>query len=129
MALKPPPIGEVMQQVNELVSPAGLVEEVDRNARQLAQSALRKLDFVSRDEFDAQAAILARTRSKVAAQWNRSSPRCRRWSPNWRRLNSAESAVSQQGAARASVKNEPPGWQLISLAITLRDELCTMQQY
>jgi BMFP domain-containing protein YqiC len=67
MALKPPPIGEVMQQVNELVSPAGLVEEVDRNARQLAQSALRKLDFVSRDEFDAQAAILARTRSKVAA--------------------------------------------------------------
>jgi BMFP domain-containing protein YqiC len=66
MALKPPPIGEVMQQVNELVGPAGLVDEVDRNARQLAQSALRKLDFVSRDEFDAQAAILARTRSKVA---------------------------------------------------------------
>lgn len=67
MALKPPPIGEVMQQVNELVGPAGLVDEVDRNARQLMQSALRKLDFVSRDEFDAQAAILARTRSKVAA--------------------------------------------------------------
>ena len=67
MALKPPPIGEVMQQVNELVGPAGLVDEVDRNARQLVQSALRKLDFVSRDEFDAQAAILARTRSKVAA--------------------------------------------------------------
>ena len=34
MALKPPPIGEVMQQVGELVGPAGLVEEVDRNARQ-----------------------------------------------------------------------------------------------
>lgn len=67
MALKPPPIGEVMQQVNELVGPAGLVEEVDRNARQLVQSALRKLDFVSREEFDAQSAILARTRSKVAA--------------------------------------------------------------
>ena len=67
MALKPPPIGEVMQQVNELVGPAGLVDEVDRNARQLVQSALRKLDFVSRDEFDAQSAILARTRNKVAA--------------------------------------------------------------
>jgi len=67
MALKPPPIGEVMQQVNELVGPAGLVDEVDRNARQLVQSALRKLEFVSRDEFDAQSAILARTRSKVAA--------------------------------------------------------------
>jgi len=67
MALKPPPISEVMQQVNELVGPAGLVDEVDRNARQLIQSALRKLDFVSRDEFDTQSAILERTRQKVAA--------------------------------------------------------------
>ena len=67
MALKPPPIGEVMQQVSELVGPAGLASEVDRNARQLAQSALRKLDFVSRDEFDAQSAVLERTRAKVMA--------------------------------------------------------------
>ncbi|WOJ92073.1 accessory factor UbiK family protein [Congregibacter variabilis] len=67
MALKPPPISEVMQQVSELVGPAGLVDEVDRNARQLIQSALRKLDFVSREEFDAQSEILERTRSKVAA--------------------------------------------------------------
>ena len=67
MALKPPPISEVMQQVNELVGPAGLASEVDRNARQLIQSALRKLDFVSREEFDAQSDILERTRSKVAS--------------------------------------------------------------
>ena len=67
MALKPPPIGEVIQQVNELVGPAGLAAEVDRNARQLMQSALRKLDFVSREEFDAQSAILARTRARVMA--------------------------------------------------------------
>ena len=67
MALKPPPIGEVIQQVNELVGPAGLADEVDRNARQLLQSALRRLDFVSREEFDAQAAILARLRGKLTA--------------------------------------------------------------
>ena len=67
MALKPPPFSDVMQRVNELVGPAGLVEEVDRNARQLAQAALRKLDFVSREEFDAQTAVLERTRAKVAA--------------------------------------------------------------
>ncbi|MDP5070309.1 MAG: accessory factor UbiK family protein [Congregibacter sp.] len=67
MALKPPPISEVMQQMNQLVGPAGLVDEVDRNARQLIQSALRKLDFVSREEFDAQTAILERTRGKIAA--------------------------------------------------------------
>lgn len=67
MALKPPPISEVIQQVNDLVGPSGLVEEVDRNAKQLIQAALRKLDFVSREEFDAQSAILERTRGKVAA--------------------------------------------------------------
>ena len=67
MALKPPPIGEVMQQVNELVGPAGIVDEVDRNARQLLQSALRRLDFVSREEFDTQTALLEKTRRKVAA--------------------------------------------------------------
>jgi len=67
MALKPPPIGDVIQQVNELVDPAALAGEVDRNARQLAQAALRRLDFVSREEFDAQSAVLARTRSRVAA--------------------------------------------------------------
>lgn len=66
MALKPPPITEVMQQVNAL-APSGLADEVDRNAKQLLQSALRRLDFVSREEFDAQSAILARTRAKVQA--------------------------------------------------------------
>ncbi len=67
MALKPPPLGEVIQQVNELVGPAGLADEVDRNARQLLQSALRRLDFVSREEFDAQSAVLERTRARVMA--------------------------------------------------------------
>lgn len=67
MALKPPPIGDVIQQVNELVGPTGFVDEVDRNAKQLVQSALRKLDFVSRDEFDTQSAMLQRAQKKIAA--------------------------------------------------------------
>ncbi len=49
MALKPPPLGDVLQQMNAL-----------------AQSALGKLEMVSREEFDAQAAILSRTRARVA---------------------------------------------------------------
>ena len=67
MALKPPPLGQVLQQVNELVGTTGLGGELDRSARALAQSALGKLDVVSRDEFDAQAAILRRTRERVKA--------------------------------------------------------------
>jgi len=67
MALKPPPIGEVIQQVNELVGAEGLRGEVDRNAKLLLQSALARLDVVSREEYDAQAAQLARTRARVQA--------------------------------------------------------------
>ena len=55
MAIKPPPLGEVIQQVNDLVGSSGIREEVDKNARALAQSALSRLDVVNREEFDAQA--------------------------------------------------------------------------
>ena len=54
-----------MQQVSELVGGSGVRQEVDKNMRSLAQSALSRLDVVSRDEFDAQAEILQRTRSRV----------------------------------------------------------------
>ena len=65
MALKPPPPWEVLQQVNKLVSSSGIKGEVDKGVRTLAQSALARLDVVSREEFDAQAEILKRTRAKV----------------------------------------------------------------
>jgi BMFP domain-containing protein YqiC len=65
MALKPPPISEVIQQVNELVGASGIREEVDKSARALAQSALGRLDMVSRDEFDAQAEILKKMQTRV----------------------------------------------------------------
>ena len=54
-------------QGNELVGAEGLRGEVDRNAKLLLQSALARLDVVSREEFDAQAAQLARTRARVQA--------------------------------------------------------------
>jgi BMFP domain-containing protein YqiC len=66
MALKPPPPPwEVLQQVGELIGARGLGEGVDKGARGLAQSALARLDVVSREEFDAQAEILQRTRARV----------------------------------------------------------------
>lgn len=67
MALKPPPLGDVIQQLNDMVSNSGLRGEVDKSARALAQSALGRLDVVSREEFDAQAAVLRRTRERVAS--------------------------------------------------------------
>ncbi|EEB77178.1 conserved hypothetical protein [marine gamma proteobacterium HTCC2148] len=66
MAIKPPPPPwEVLQQVNEMVGNSGLKGEVDKSVRALAQSALSRLEVVSREEFDAQSEILKRTRERV----------------------------------------------------------------
>ena len=42
-------------------------EQIDRNAKSFLQSALTRLDVVSREEFDAQAAVLKRTRERLEA--------------------------------------------------------------
>ncbi|MCF7985535.1 MAG: accessory factor UbiK family protein [Thiohalocapsa sp.] len=44
-----------------------LQEDVTRSFRATLESGLDKLDLVTRDEFDVQAAVLARTRSKLEA--------------------------------------------------------------
>ncbi len=66
MAIKPPPITSVLEQMTALVGDKGLKGEVDRGVRGLAQAALARLDVVSREEFDAQSALLKRTRARVA---------------------------------------------------------------
>jgi BMFP domain-containing protein YqiC len=68
MAFKPPPPPwEILQHVSELVGGISVKHEVDKNMRSLAQSALSRLDMVSREEFDAQTEILQRTRARVVA--------------------------------------------------------------
>jgi len=50
------------------VLPAGAVElkeDFEKNARSAVQSALAKMDLVTREEFDIQAALLQRTREKL----------------------------------------------------------------
>lgn len=42
-----------------------LHEDVQRNMRSALESGLARLDLVTREEFDIQAAVLARTREKV----------------------------------------------------------------
>ncbi len=65
MAIKPPSIGDVLQGFNGLLGDSGLKGEVDKSLHSLVQAALARLDMVSREEFDAQAEILARTRARV----------------------------------------------------------------
>lgn len=46
---------------------AALQEDFQRNLRTALEAALRQLDLVTRDEFDIQQAVLARTREKLEA--------------------------------------------------------------
>jgi len=54
------------QLLNRLLGDGAKVgEQIDKNARALAQTALSKLEVVSREEFDSQTAVLERTRQRV----------------------------------------------------------------
>ncbi|SDX78931.1 hypothetical protein SAMN05421644_11348 [Allochromatium warmingii] len=44
-----------------------LQDDVNRNMRASLEAGLARLDLVTREEFDVQAAVLARTREKLAA--------------------------------------------------------------
>ena len=46
---------------------ASPVRDMEKNVRALLRSALGRLDLVSREEFDIQVALLARTREKLDA--------------------------------------------------------------
>ena len=65
MAIKPPPVSDVLRQLGDLLGDPGLKDEAGKNAKTLVQSALARLDMVSREEFDAQAEVLAKTRARV----------------------------------------------------------------
>ncbi len=68
-------VTQFFNQLNSVLGPGGkaadgmslLNEDMQQKLRTAAQAAFEKLDLVSRDEFDAQQAVLARTREKLEA--------------------------------------------------------------
>ncbi len=56
----------ISQQISQLL-PREQSEELKHNIQQVLARQLNKLDLVSRDEFDAQQAVLLRTREKLEA--------------------------------------------------------------
>ena len=55
------PTEKLFEQLSQLKAP----ESLSPHLRALVSAALAKMDLVSREEFDAQAAVLARTRAKL----------------------------------------------------------------
>ncbi len=67
--IDPRVLEEFSRKLESLVPPGmeALREEVRTNARSLLQATLARMDLVTREEFDAQKAVLARTREKLEA--------------------------------------------------------------
>ena len=60
------PLDELARRVAALIA-ATPAKDVERNLRALLASALGRLDLVTREEFDIQSQVLARTREKLKA--------------------------------------------------------------
>jgi BMFP domain-containing protein YqiC len=62
-------IDEIARRLLERVPPAlrSMQADLESNFRAVLRERLSKLDLVSRDEFDAQTRVLARTREKLEA--------------------------------------------------------------
>lgn len=62
-------INQLFSQLNDAALPGAeaLSKELQQKLRTAAQSAFDRLDIVTRDEFDAQKAVLLRTREKLEA--------------------------------------------------------------
>ncbi len=67
--LDPKKINEIISTVISSLPPGlkNLPKDAQENLHATLQSAFTKLDLVTRDEFDAQSAVLQRTRAKLEA--------------------------------------------------------------
>ena len=65
--ITPETISQIGRQIMEALpeSAKQTQHEIEKNIRAILQSTISKLDLVSRDEFDAQVAVLMRTREKL----------------------------------------------------------------
>lgn len=67
--LNPQKLEEIAKQISDAV-PQGvknMAEGAETRVKQILQSQISRLDFVSREEFDVQTQVLIRTREKLAA--------------------------------------------------------------
>lgn len=67
--LDPKPLDDLARRIADSM-PKGLrvlQEDINRSVRASIEAALGRLDLVTREEFDVQAAVLARTRARLEA--------------------------------------------------------------
>ncbi len=64
-----PQLDDLARRLSQLLPPglSGMRDELERNVRAVLQQALAKMDLVSREEFEVQQAVLARSRARLEA--------------------------------------------------------------
>lgn len=67
--VEPRQLDDIAQRLSQLLPPGlgGMREELERNVRAVLQQGLSRMDLVSREEFEVQQAVLARSRAKLEA--------------------------------------------------------------
>ena len=67
--LNPKKLEEIAKQITESLPPGvkTVAEGMESKVKQVVQSKLAQMDFVSREEFDVQTKVLQRTREKLEA--------------------------------------------------------------
>lgn len=67
--LDPKKLEELAKQISDAVPPGvkNMAEGAETKVKQVLQTQLGKLDFVSREEFDVQSQVLIKTREKLSA--------------------------------------------------------------
>lgn len=63
----PKSIDDIATRISDAIPPGftNLKEDMEKNVRAIIQSALAKMDLVTREEFEVQKGVLAKTRSKL----------------------------------------------------------------
>ncbi len=64
---EPPQLDQLADRLSKSIPPGlnHFKEDLEKNVHALLQTALSKLDLVSREEFEVQKAVLAKTRAKL----------------------------------------------------------------
>jgi len=62
-------IDEIAQKLSDAIPPGAKAfqEDMQQQFKQILQTMIAKMDLVTREEFDAQTKVLARTREKIEA--------------------------------------------------------------
>lgn len=64
--IDPKNIEQVLDSLRQAL-PGGFVQDVEKNLRAALTAALARLDLVTREEFEVQSQVLARTRARLEA--------------------------------------------------------------